>query len=663
MNRAAGKILPLLLLLAPPGLAGQKPLARQTSPTGQTSSAGETAPAAQISPAAPTVLTISPEQCVWRSGDNPAWAAPNLDESGWQPYSSWQLNPSDPRIWVRCAADLSALRKQAHPAIQVGLDATYELYLNGTRMGSQGDLHWGTYSTDTYQTFPADPRAFLSGGNAIALRIVCRNVECSPAELSAGDAQLLHQRRDSVALEGLSGSMQFAACYLVIGVLGFMLLGLYLNGRGRPELLLLAMICWGLCDLREAEFLRAALVPVSSIPVSAMLAFGQFVALIEGIFYFKLARRRIPLFFILVFVVASSHAVLLSITLFLPAAPALRLAEFHRTILPYQVAVGCLVPIIPFFAFWPWRRIAPGMRLVAACCILWGAVDTFWLGSVVIAGVDAPFSAWFDAQHSALLDLRAFVTAATLVALQALLYREQRNVAGERAMLSGEMQSAREIQRRLVPATPPAVAGFHIEAVYLPAQEVGGDFYQIFEQPGGRSMVVVGDVSGKGLKAAMTGALVIGALRALAREDLGPAALLDRLNREMVRSQDDGFITCLCARFSSDGDAAFANAGHLAPYRNGEEIPIASGLPLGVTAEAEYAETFVRLSPGDTLTLLSDGVVEARNKSGELFGFERAARLSAEPAATIAQAAQAHGQEDDITVLTLTLAPVGAAHA
>lgn len=102
---------------------------------------------------------------------------------------------------------------------------------------------------------------------------------------------------------------------------------------------------------------------------------------------------------------------------------------------------------------------------------------------------------------------------------------------------------------------------------------------------------------------------------------------------------------------------AAANAGHLAPYLNGEELSLESGLPLGVTTDAEYPEFAFVLTPGDTLTFLSDGVVEARNQRGELLGFERTQAISGKSAEEIVLAAQQFGQEDDITVLTLTFAP------
>ncbi|HEX4309113.1 MAG TPA: PP2C family protein-serine/threonine phosphatase [Acidobacteriaceae bacterium] len=227
-------------------------------------------------------------------------------------------------------------------------------------------------------------------------------------------------------------------------------------------------------------------------------------------------------------------------------------------------------------------------------------------------------------------------------------------VSREQARGAGELDAAREMQRRLVPEILPEIAGYVLEAAYFPAEEVGGDFYQVLETKGGAKLVVVGDVSGKGPKAAMMGTLAMGALRALATEGLGPGAVLTLLNRQLAESGHEGFITCLCARVAPEGEVTVANAGHLPPYRNGEEMLLEPDLPLGIAPEEKYGEYGFRLEEGDRLMLLSDGVVEARNARGELFGFERTRAISAEPATAIAEAALRYGQADDITVLTLT---------
>jgi serine phosphatase RsbU (regulator of sigma subunit) len=152
----------------------------------------------------------------------------------------------------------------------------------------------------------------------------------------------------------------------------------------------------------------------------------------------------------------------------------------------------------------------------------------------------------------------------------------------------------------------------------------------------------------------MKGVLALGAVRTLAESCPSPAQLLAGLNREMVKAADGGFITCLCAQIFPDGQAILSSAGHPAPYLNGEELQIGGGIPLGILANADYSETTFHLAPGQSLMLLSDGVLEATNSAGELFGFDRTRAISSHPAEEIARRAQRFGQEDDITVLTLT---------
>ena len=226
-----------------------------------------------------------------------------------------------------------------------------------------------------------------------------------------------------------------------------------------------------------------------------------------------------------------------------------------------------------------------------------------------------------------------------------------------------EFAAAREVQQRLVPISLPAVHRFRLGAAYLPAAEVGGDFYQVLPQSDDSALIVIGDVSGKGLKAAMTGTLVLGALRTLAQENLSPSQILFRLTNQLAMASDGGFVTCLCAHIAQNGTLTLANAGHLPPYLNGEEIPLESSLPLGITADTSYAESTLQLNPVDRLTFLSDGVVEAQSPAGELFGFDRTREISGHSAEEIARAASTFGQQDDITVLTLQFAPAEVVHA
>jgi serine phosphatase RsbU (regulator of sigma subunit) len=172
---------------------------------------------------------------------------------------------------------------------------------------------------------------------------------------------------------------------------------------------------------------------------------------------------------------------------------------------------------------------------------------------------------------------------------------------------------------------------------------------------------MVGDVSGKGLKAAMTVSLIVGTLRTLADYTQRPAEILRGLNRRLIGRIDGGFVTCLVLRIAANGETTVANAGHLAPYRDGKELPVAGSLPLGLSASAVYDELTFRLHEDETLNLFTDGIVEARNSRGELFGFERlSAMLAGRPeVGTIVDAAEGFGQQDDITAISITRHAVG----
>jgi serine phosphatase RsbU (regulator of sigma subunit) len=219
--------------------------------------------------------------------------------------------------------------------------------------------------------------------------------------------------------------------------------------------------------------------------------------------------------------------------------------------------------------------------------------------------------------------------------------------------LHAELAAARAVQEVLIPKEVPSIADFTVETVYKPAAEVGGDFFQIIPLAAGGTIVAIGDVSGKGMPAAVTVSLIVGTLRTLADYTQSPGEILSALNRRMLARSHGGFTTCLVLRIDANSTFIAANAGHIAPYLDGQEIEIENGLSLGLAETAEYRETAIRLEHEGRLTLLTDGVVEARNSRGELLGFERTRELSTHPAKAVAEAAQSFGQEDDITVLSL----------
>jgi serine phosphatase RsbU (regulator of sigma subunit) len=290
---------------------------------------------------------------------------------------------------------------------------------------------------------------------------------------------------------------------------------------------------------------------------------------------------------------------------------------------------------------------------------LWFACTLILQASFLFMNIASELQAWslyFNTDIRILTDLLVLVTYIFLISLlgflAVLVYRFART-SREQQRLASALQAAHDIQNRLVPVNIPALGGLRAEIAYRAAEEVGGDFCQILPRPDGSILVAIGDVSGKGLQAAMLGAVAVGALRSLANEKISPAAVLERLNHVLLRTENSGFVTCLCLVLTSEGEVVVSNAGHLAPYLDGAEISVEPGLPLGILAGIRYSEDAFVLPGNARLTLLSDGVVEARSGSGELFGFERTCEVSQLAASEIADRAYQFGQEDDITVITL----------
>jgi hypothetical protein len=238
---------------------------------------------------------------------------------------------------------------------------------------------------------------------------------------------------------------------------------------------------------------------------------------------------------------------------------------------------------------------------------------------------------------------------AGILAIVLIIFFRFLRVQRDQERASGELAAARSVQEMMIPQERLKTPGFEVDSVYNPANEVGGDFYHVQSMSDGGLLVVIGDVAGKGLKAAMNVSTLLGALRST--PERSPARILESLNRVLVGG--DSFTTCQAAWFGADGELVLANAGHLPPYLNSQEVSLPGGLPLGVLPNANYQEVRLYLHPGDRILLMSDGVVEARQPSGELFGFDRVHNLSNQSAFYIADAAKEFGQEDDITVLTV----------
>jgi len=236
----------------------------------------------------------------------------------------------------------------------------------------------------------------------------------------------------------------------------------------------------------------------------------------------------------------------------------------------------------------------------------------------------------------------------SILAIVIIIFGRFLRVQRDQERVSSELAAARSVQELMIPQEKIKTPGFEVDSIYDPAAEVGGDFFHVQPVEDGGLLVIIGDVAGKGLNA-MNVSMLMGALRRT--PERSPARILESLNRVLTGSES--FTTCQAAWFSGDGEVVLANAGHLPPYLNSQEVSVPGGLPLGVVPDITYEEVSLYLHPGDRLLLMSDGVVEARHSNGELFGFDRVHNLTGQSAFYIADAAKAFGQEDDITILTI----------
>jgi serine phosphatase RsbU (regulator of sigma subunit) len=270
----------------------------------------------------------------------------------------------------------------------------------------------------------------------------------------------------------------------------------------------------------------------------------------------------------------------------------------------------------------------------------------------LIALADNREAASYSAADLKLLNTIALQTAAAIA--NAFLCEEMVDAARARASFAAELQAASTVQQLLLQSASRPTPGFQVNSVYLPASEVGGDFFFVSPAPDGSLTAIVGDVSGKGLTAAMRVAMILGALRRETSHD--PGEILAGLNNALIAQEQLGFTTACCVRLSLSGEFTLANAGHIAPYISGREVETLPALPLGLVADERYELVQGYLRAGERLILLSDGVPEARSGTGELYGFDRLASLTLVTAREIADTAQQFGQEDDITVLSLAIA-------
>jgi hypothetical protein len=595
-------------------------------------------------------------------GDGPRlmWADPRFDDSAWPiaQHDQWPMPPfySDGIVWVRMripvrtdAAGPLAVRS-SRDSILGGLPfgLADQVYVNGVLAGAEGSFQFRVrLDPQRDAVFDLPPSAATPGTQAVvALRIwippgLRRPANLGTIRISIDASRNLELAQRAAHVSNLYANSLDLALDIGIAILG---LGMLVAWRwtGERDLLVFAWVM-----IPQALVLLAwnpTLPGANRLPfqAGALLFFVPLTLFMIALVWLNWTVHRLhaPVLKRL----AQAAAVVFNLSLLLPQLFTTPHALTHaamQTVLPADLFFESLLVAVNIWAIAK-RRTNP---LLALALLANPAVALLSDAGIMPFGVMVgPFYEHTFALSDFVIDFAIFV----------LLSQSAWKAWRARDELRVEFQAAREVQQQLV--TPAVdVPGFRIQSAYLPAKQVGGDFFRVLPGGDGSVLIVVGDVSGKGLKAAMTVSAIMGALRGCPSTQ--PAEILAYLNH-VLYGQIGGFVTCCVALIANDGAMTIANAGNPAPYCNGEEMPIESGLPLGMIADADYAEMRCLLAERDRLTFVSDGVIEATDSQGELYGFERTQAISTESPENVAQTAQAFGQQDDITVLTLTRAAI-----
>jgi len=623
---------------------------------------------------------------LWRfhTGDDTdgklGWANPAFDDSKWQllhadqPLNEQGYPSYGGMSWYR----IQVVLPTSHPPLalyipQIGFSASYQVFAGGRLIGQFGELppNERAYVNNPERSFGQELRlgqvmpipAGVADGNGsvvIAIRVwewpdwasfYNKRVEAS----SIGDASLMNDQREqrwNYEFRLVSAENALLLGYLLAALAG---LGLFLLRPGEGEYLWFAAV-----ELLYAADCASGVYPAFH-PVwyQGYLALSGLLPLLRTIcltMFFvtllKLPRGRL-------FWCAMGSALFGALAYF----PSVMKWISYQASLPaiYLGWIPFIVLQILILSLAAKRGKLDARLLLAPFGLQYGAIlaNGLLLG-VYASGHGGPLIAFWARMWGQLFswpfpisiqDVADFLCQISILAILVLRFARTRRDEERQA---SELEAARVVQRVLVPADVPAIPGFRIQSVYKPAGQVGGDFFQIIPLPADGVLVAIGDVSGKGMAAAMMVSLLVGRLQALAEASNSPAEILKGLNRGLHVRSRGGFTTCLILRADPDGTLTIANAGHISPYRNGVEMAVENGFPLGLSEGASYSESRFRLDENEQLTLITDGVVEARGKGGELFGFARTEAISNRPAEDIAQVAQSFGQDDDISVISVT---------
>lgn len=620
-------------------------------------------------------------------GDNPAWAQPDFDDTAW---STMDLTPPpgsfDPYIgtggfvpgwtargfaaysgfaWYRLrvhVVERAAGDKSTGLALKMpdDVDDAYQVFANGKLIGQFGRFHG-----DRVSNYIAQPRAFElppgieSGPVTLAIRmwmdphtaLVQRAAGGmhGPPVLGQTPAVLAMLRLDWDALNqsAMSGFVDGAILLLAIAV-GFALFSLdrtefaYLWLGATCAVSLLVVVA------RELVYHTTWLPAVEAVFLRDVILLP--VVMVLWIFFwacwFRLPRIRFlrGIVFTLLALEAFGTA-LQRAPLYGRLLPVESLGWVSPLTLALKLLLGAVLVYIVYRGIL--RNRTEGLLALPAVALT--AVAQY---QYALQLFHAPI-VFFIAGYA--VSISEIATILSLAIITVLLLRRFLESQRMREQWRLEIEQARQVQQLLIPEELPAFPGFALESEYRPAQQVGGDFFQILPGADGSILAVIGDVSGKGLRAAMLVSMIVGCIRTLAAFTRDPEEILRGLNERLCGRISHQFATCLALRIAPNGMTVLANAGHLPPYLNEREVALTGSIPLGLVDSAPVEVLHLELEPGDRLILLTDGIAEARNRQNELFGFERVAGLARENrnSVEIAAAAQAFGQEDDITVLRI----------
>ncbi len=617
----------------------------------------------------------------FHTGDNLAWAQPGFDDSSW---SDMDMTPPTSRkhpgqtlplpgwtargypghsgyAWYRLTVEVQGSGRSLSlkmPNNVVGVDDAYQVFVNGAQIGELG--RFNGRSVTAYNTLP---RAFplpdnLTGGKiAIAIRLWMD----SATPFNSPDAGGLHGPPMLGYAQDIAGRIRLDFDDIA-----------HLVGSGFLEslVLIMAMLMAGALywlDPQEDAYFWLALVCLVTLLGNSIVLLANFTTPMgqtEGVilsdvfatpiriglwvmfwaYWFRLPRlHRIHwIAWTLVALLAIGTA-LLRPPLYGQRIPVQAADVLLPTLMVLKLGLGVLLAVVAYLGF---RRNRTEGGLAAAAVMLAFAANFQHELRLIHIGIRTTVFGF-----AVTLGTISTILSILIITIMLLTRFVRSQRLQEQWKL--EIEQARSIQHVLIPEQLPSVKGLRIRSEYHPAREVGGDFFQILPLgDDGSAIIVVGDVTGKGLQAGMLVALIVGAIRTAIEQTTDPARILAIINDQMTERQHAS-ATCEILRISGNGAVTISHAGHLPPYLNGSEVQMEGALPLGMIAGVDFPTQSLQLQPGDELTLMSDGIAEAQDSRGQLFGFDRVHEMMSKRATAeeVAAAAQSFGQADDITVL------------